>query len=99
MALAPETVTPVAPRPAYRPQRIAVPTEARGRFFGAAAGGFVSFAALGLFTSLAPSLLADTLGHASHALAGVPAFAAFAGAVAAQLAAGSWQPAGCWASA
>jgi hypothetical protein len=36
------------------------------------------------------SFLADTLHHTSHALAGVPAFAAFSAAVAAQLAAGAW---------
>lgn len=90
VALAPETVTPPAPRPAYRPQRVAVPGDARGRFLGAAAGAFVSFAAFGLFTSLAPSFLAGTLHHGSHALAGVPAFAAFTAAVVAQLAAGGW---------
>jgi hypothetical protein len=90
VALAPETVTPPSPRPAYRPQRIAVPAQARGRFFGAAAGGFVAFAAFGLFTSLGPSFLAGTLGQTSHLLAGVPAFTAFTAAVAAQLAAGSW---------
>jgi MFS family permease len=90
VALAPETVTPPRTRPAYRPQRVAVPAEARGRFFGAAAGGFVAFAAFGLFTSLAPSFLAGTLGRTSHVLAGVPAFTAFAAAVAAQLATGGW---------
>jgi MFS family permease len=88
VALAPETVTPPQTRPAYRPQRVAVPAEARGRFLGAAAGGFVALSAFGLFTSLAPSFLAGTLGDTSHALAGVPAFAAFTAAVAAQLAAG-----------
>ncbi|HMJ32612.1 MAG TPA: MFS transporter [Baekduia sp.] len=90
VVLAPETVTPPQTRPAYRPQRVAVPAAARRRFFGAAAGAFVAFAAFGLFTSLAPSFLAGTLGHASHALAGVPAFAAFTAAVAAQIAAGAW---------
>jgi hypothetical protein len=90
VALAPETVTPPDTRPAYRPERVAVPAEARGRFFGAAAGASVAFAAFGLFTSLAPSFLAGTLGQTSHALAGVPAFTAFAAAVAAQLAAGAW---------
>jgi MFS family permease len=88
-ALAPETVTAPQTRPAYRPQHVALPAEARGPFFGAAAGAFVSFAAFGLFTSLAPSFLAGTLHHGSHALAGVPAFAAFSAAVAAQLAAGA----------
>jgi MFS family permease len=90
VALAPETVTRPEHRPAYRPQRIAVPAAQRARFFGAASGAFVSFAAFGLFTSLAPSFLAGTLGHDSHALAGVPAFTAFAAAIAAQLAAGAW---------
>ena len=67
VALAPETVTPPETRPAYRPQRVAVPAEARGRFFGAAGGAFVSFAAFGLFTSLAPSFLVGTFGQTSHA--------------------------------
>src|SRR5271165_2230623 len=56
----------------------------------AAAGAFVSLAALGLFTSLAPTFLAGTLHHTSHALAALPAFTAFLAAVTAQIAAGSW---------
>jgi MFS family permease len=91
VAIAPETVTPPSTRPAYRPQRVVVPAEARGRFFGAAAGGFAALAAFGLFTSLAPSFLAGTLHETSHLLAGIPAFAAFASAVAAQLAADAWR--------
>jgi MFS family permease len=91
VALAPETVTRPSPRPAYRAQRVAVPAEARGRFFGAAAGGVVAFAAFGLFTSLAPTFLAVTLGHSSHALAGVPAFTAFTAAVVAQHVARAWE--------
>jgi MFS family permease len=90
VAVAPETVTRTSPRPAYRPQRVAVPAEVRGRFLGAAAGGVVAFAAFGLFTSLAPTFLAVTLGHPSHALAGVPAFTAFSAAVVAQHAARAW---------
>ena len=50
----------------------------------------MSFAAFGLFTSLAPSFLAGTLGHTSHALAGVPALTGFGAAIVAQLAAGAW---------
>jgi MFS family permease len=91
VALAPETVTRPWPRPAYRPQRVAVPADARERFFGAAAAGVVAFAAFGLFTSLAPTFLAVTLGHTSHALAGVPAFTAFAAAVVAQQVARAWE--------
>jgi MFS family permease len=89
-ALAPETVTRPASRPPYRPQRVAVPAEARGRFFGAAAAGFAGFAACGLFASLAPSFLAGTLGDTSHLLAGIPAFAAFTAAVAAQILTLTW---------
>jgi hypothetical protein len=85
VALAPETVDPPRPRPAYRPQRVMVPATSRGRFFGAGAGAFAAFAAFGLFTSLAPGFLADTLGHPSYVLAGVPAFVSFAAAVVAQL--------------
>ena len=90
VALAPETVTRPQTRPAYRPQRIAVPAAARASFFAAAVGAFVSFAAFGLFTSLAPSFLAGTLGHTSHVLAGVPALTGFGAAILAQLAAGGW---------
>ena len=90
VALAPETVTRRQTRPAYRPQRVAVPAAARSSFFAAATGAFVSFAAFGLFTSLAPSFLAGELGHTSHVLAGVPAFTGFGAAILAQLAAGAW---------
>jgi predicted MFS family arabinose efflux permease len=90
-ALAPETVTARSPRPTYHPQRVAVPRHARAQFYGAAAGGFASLAALGLFTSLGPTFLAGTLHHTSHALAGVPPFTAFVAAVVAQIAAGSWE--------
>lgn len=90
VALAPETVTRPEQRPAYRPQRVAVPAEARGSFFAAASAAFVSFAAFGLFTSLAPSFIAGELGHHSHVLAGVPALTGFGAAILAQLAAGAW---------
>jgi len=50
----------------------------------------VAFAAFGLFTSLAPTFLAVTLGHTSHALAGVPAFTAFTAAAVAQRVARAW---------
>ena len=89
VALAPETVQRPDPRPAYRPQRVAVPAAARAGFFAAATGAFVSFAAFGLFTSLAPSFLVG-LGHTDHALAGVPALTGFGAAIVAQLAAGAW---------
>ena len=85
LALAtPETRT-AAPRPRYRPQRVSVPAPARGRFFAAATGALVAFAAFGLFTSLAPSFLAETLHRPSLILAGAASFAVFAAAVVAQV--------------
>jgi MFS family permease len=81
---APETRWPARPRPAYRPQRVSVPTAARGRFFAAAAGAAITFALFGLLTSLAPSFLAATLHQPSRALAGAVTFALFATAAVAQ---------------
>ena len=91
VAFAPETVDRPRTRPTYHPQRVAVPASARGRFLGAALGGFVSFAAFGLFTSLAPSFIAGTLHHTSHIIAALPAFVAFTAAAVAQLATVKWE--------
>jgi hypothetical protein len=49
----------------------------------------IAFALLGLFTSLAPRFLAETLGYSSKALAGVVCFAGYAAAASAQILAGS----------
>ena len=81
---APETHTPPVPLPPYRPQCVAVPAQQRGRFAAAAIGGFVSFAAFGLFTSLAPSVLAGELHEPSLVVAGAVSFAVFGAAVIAQ---------------
>jgi MFS family permease len=80
LVLVPETKRPPVELPRYRPQRVSVPAAARGRYFAAAAGGLIAFAAFGLFTSLAPTFLAQTLGHTSRALAGATVFAVFASA-------------------
>ncbi|HEV7623460.1 MAG TPA: MFS transporter [Amnibacterium sp.] len=85
LAVAPETVTPRSPSVPYRPQRLAVPRAARGRFALAALAGFVAFGVFGLFTSLAPGLLSRTLGQSSPALAGAVAFSVFAAAAIAQI--------------
>jgi MFS family permease len=77
--LVPET-SRMAAWPPYRTQRISVPPSGRRRFLAAGAGGLVAFAIFGLFTSLAPSFLASTLGERSHALAGATVFAVFAAA-------------------
>jgi MFS family permease len=82
IALVPETVERLEERPAYRPQRVALPSAARPLFFASAIGAFAAFAIFGLFTSLAPTFLAGVLHHPSRLLAGVVTFAVFiAGAV------------------
>jgi MFS family permease len=86
---APETRGRPSPRPRYRPQRASVPARSRGRFFAAAVGAGITFAVLGLLTSLAPSFLAGTLHQPSHALAGAVSFAGFATAALAQTLSGS----------
>lgn len=78
IALVPETVERLEERPAYRPQRVALPSSARPLFFASAIGAFAAFAIFGLFTSLAPTFLAGVLHHTSRLLAGVVTFAVFA---------------------
>jgi MFS family permease len=85
VAATPETRGAADPRPAYRPQRVSVPAAARGEYFGAALGAAVGFAAFGLFTSLAPTFLAQSLHHPSKALAGAAAFIVFASAAVVQV--------------
>jgi MFS family permease len=86
VAVSPETATPPKPAPTWRPQQIAVPLHARRIFFAAVAAGVAAFAVYGVFNSLAPTFLVDTLHQGSHAVAGAIAFAAFAGGVLAQIA-------------
>jgi MFS family permease len=85
VALSPETVGRVHPRPTYRPQRVAVPGDARSLFFAATLAGMAAFAVFGVFNSLVPSFLAGTLHEQSHAVAGAVPFAAFAGGAGAQI--------------
>jgi MFS family permease len=81
----PETTIRPDPTPAWRPQRIAVPPDARRTFFAATAAGVASFAVFGVFNSLVPSFLAGTLQESSAAVAGAAAFAAFAAGAVAQI--------------
>jgi MFS family permease len=83
--ISPETREPVRPRPAWRPQRVSVPADARGAYLAAAITAAISFASFALFTSLAPSFLAETLHHPSPALAGATAFTVFASGAAGQM--------------
>ncbi len=85
IALVPETVERWEERPAYRPQRVALPSSARPLFFASAIGAFAAFAIFGLFTSLAPTFLAGTLHHTSRVLAGVVTFAVFIAGAASQV--------------
>ena len=81
-----------SPRPRYRPQRVSVPPQSRGRFFAAGTAVAITFAVFGLITSLAPSFLAKTLNEPSHALAGAVSFALFGTAALAQTLTGSRSP-------
>ncbi|TCC56231.1 MFS transporter [Kribbella pittospori] len=82
IALVPETVERLEERPAYRPQRVAVPSASKRLFFASAIGAFAAFAIFGLFTSLAPTFLGGVLHHRAPLLAGVVTFVVFtAGAV------------------
>lgn len=85
LALTPETAEPAHPRPAYRPQRLALPPTSRPAFVAAGLGAFASFALFGLFTSLAPTFLIDAFHQRSHLLAGATPFAVFASAAIAQV--------------
>jgi MFS family permease len=90
VALSPETAVLPEPVPPYRPQRVAVPPQARSTFFGATAAGISAFAVYGLFNSLVPSFLANTMHETSHAVAGLVAFAAFAAGAVAQITFARW---------
>jgi MFS family permease len=87
LVIAPETaaVRRGNDRPAYRTQRISVPDAQRSRYFATAAAGAAVFALFGVFTSVAPSLLANVLHNDSHAVAGAIAFAVFGAAALAQI--------------
>ncbi|MCL2516361.1 MAG: MFS transporter [Microbacteriaceae bacterium] len=85
VAFVPETVERREERPAYRPQRIAVPAARRGTFWAAAAAAFGSFAVFGTFMGLSPTFLVGVLGRHSHLLAGLAPFLVFAAAAIAQV--------------
>ncbi|WP_405774195.1 MFS transporter [Streptomyces sp. NBC_00859] len=97
----PETVPRREPRPALRPRLPHVPQEVRGVFVPAALAAFAGFSMFGLFTSVAPSFMAKTLGVHDLAVSGAVVFAAFAASTVGQLAmnrvgVGRALPAGCF---
>lgn len=81
----PETVERQDDRPAYRPQRIAIPAEIRGAFWAAASAAFGAFAVFGTFMGLSSTFLVDVLAQHSHLLAGVAPFIVFMAAAVAQI--------------
>jgi MFS family permease len=90
VGLSPETALIPSPVPPYRPQRIAVPKGSRGTFYSATAAGIAAFAVFGVFNSLVPSFLVDSMHETSHAVAGAVAFAAFAAGGLAQIVLAKW---------
>jgi len=64
---------------------LGIPSAGRSEFIAAGVAGFAAFALLGMFTSLAPSFLADVLHEHSHAIGGTVVFAVFGVATATQL--------------
>jgi predicted MFS family arabinose efflux permease len=93
VVVVPETVAGVDSSWTYRPQRVAVPRAARGRYLAATMLAFVGFAMFGLFTSLAPSFVSGRLGITSHLVAGVVAFTVFAASAVFQVLSSRWAPA------
>ena len=88
IAFAPETASMPDPRPAWRPQRVAIPAHARGTFYAATGAAAAAFAVYGVFNSLMPGFLAGTMHETSYAVAGAIAFSAFAAGAVAQIALG-----------
>ncbi|GGZ38557.1 MFS transporter [Streptomyces inusitatus] len=98
--LLPETVAGPRRLSPGRPRGMAVAPEARGVFPSAAVAAFAGFALLGLFTAVAPSFVAETLGIDDLALSGAVAFSAFLASTLGQLLTGRLGvrrslPAGC----
>ena len=89
VAFAPETADRPDPRPAWRPQRVAIPAHARGTFYAATGAAAAAFAVYGVFNSLMPAFLAGTMHETSYAVSGAVAFSAFAAGGCAQIALGT----------
>jgi MFS family permease len=83
--VAPEVVETEGPV-RLAPQRMAVPAEVRPVFVPAVIAGFAGFMVLGLFTAVAPALLAQIIGLTNHLFIGLVVFASFAASTAGQVA-------------
>lgn len=83
-----ETVRERRPLRTVRPQRPTLPAQVRAVFGPAATASFVGFALFGVFTSVSPEFLAESLGVTDHAVSGLIVALAFFASTAGQLAVG-----------
>ncbi|WP_328551656.1 MFS transporter [Streptomyces sp. NBC_00358] len=84
----PETVRERRPLSTVRPQRPGLPPQVRPVFGPPAIAAFVGFALFGVFTSVSPSFLAESLDIDNHAVSGLVVALAFFASTAGQLAVG-----------
>ncbi|MEU5118132.1 MFS transporter [Streptomyces asoensis] len=80
----PETVRDRAPVSAVRPQRPGLPPRVRPVFGPAAIASFVGFSLFGVFTSVSPAFLAESLDVDNHAVSGLVVALAFFASTAGQ---------------
>ncbi|MEU6916618.1 MFS transporter [Streptomyces olindensis] len=83
-----ETVRERQPLRTVRAQRPALPPQVRAVFGPAATASFVGFALFGVFTSVSPEFLAESLDVTDHAVSGLVVALAFFASTAGQLAVG-----------
>jgi hypothetical protein len=76
--------------PRYRPQRLAIPSEARGPFGAALVGDFLVFSVFGVFAGLASGFLVGTLHRPSPLLAGLAVFISFGAGALTQVTTTTW---------
>ncbi|MFD3696976.1 MFS transporter [Streptomyces sp. NPDC058646] len=85
LARLPETVRERRPLSTVRPQKPALPAQVRPVFGPAAAASFVGFALFGVFTSVSPAFLAQSLDVHNRAVSGLVVALAFFASTAGQL--------------
>ncbi|MGW6839966.1 MFS transporter [Streptomyces sp. NPDC054958] len=88
LARLPETVRERRPLSTVRPQRPGLPPQVRSVFAPAAIAAFVGFALFGVFTSVSPAFLAESLDVHNRAVSGLIVALAFFASIAGQLAVG-----------
>ncbi|MFD6924391.1 MFS transporter [Streptomyces sp. NPDC059944] len=87
-----ETVGERSPLSSLRPHRPRLPREVRAVFGPPAIAAFVGFALFGVFTSVSPAFLAESLNVTNHAVTGLVVALAFFASTAGQLAVGRVGP-------